>query len=82
MCEDITIRIWIEWCLTTYSGCVAEIICIIQSLLNSVSGIHTGTEVPTDSDYLSLSGYLSIFSIYITDICQTSESFAKSVNLK
>ena len=44
--------------------------------------IEAEPEVPADSDYLSLSRYLSFFSIYITDICQTSESFPKSVNLK
>ena len=45
---------------------------------------------PTDSNgrglsRLRLSEFVQIsefFSIYITDICQTSESFAKSVNLK
>ena len=31
------------------------------------------------SEFVQISEF---FSIYITDICQTSESFAKSVNLK
>ena len=31
------------------------------------------------SEFVQIS---ELFSIYITDICQTSESFAKSVNLK
>ena len=40
------------------------------------------SEAPPDSDYLSLSRYLSFFQFYITDICQISESFSKSINMK
>ena len=55
-------------------------LCNWQLALASVSLLKA--EVLADSDYLSLSRYLEFFSIYITDICQTSESFAKSVDLK
>ena len=58
-----------------YIGSIARIFIIIKTRMSEA-------EVLADSDYLSLSRYLSFFSIYITDICQTSESFAKSVNLK
>ena len=58
-----------------------------------VSGIllkPTGTKYPYSDLIRGLSGlrlseFVQIsefFGIYITDICQTSESFAKSVNLK
>ena len=58
-----------------YIGSIARIFIIIKTRMSEA-------EVLADSDYLSLSRCLSFFSIYITDICQTSESFAKSVNLK
>ena len=40
---------------------------------------HRGLSGLRLSEFVQISEF---FSIYITDICQTSESFAKSVNLK
>ena len=51
-------------------------------MASDTKGGGSEPEILANSDYLSLSRYREFFSTYITDICQTSESFAKSVNLK
>ena len=53
--------------------------------LRLVTGARLFEPEPRGPNGLRLSEFVQIsefFSIYLTDICQTSESFAKSVNLK
>ena len=53
----------------------------IEKFLMDISShvSHRGPNGLRLSEFVQISEF---FSIYITDICQTSESFAKSVNLK
>merc|ERR1719264_1969340 len=74
--------------LVTFGGlkpCWASMAFLLQfSKLNPAGGASIGIRVRGPSR-LRLSEFVQIsefFNIYITDICQTSESFAKSVKLK